>query len=155
MTTKTKTQTRTKICRSCGRSLPVTEFYRSVRNRDGLYSYCKNCNRLRIRAYQRGRKPPPPAELIASARSADILDDKPRRRIDRLLVQVDDCLRQYGPRRALDRLGEIALHLPAEAAAEAELLRAALQQMIDRHQRRLEYNAETLRVKTGRLSAID
>lgn len=33
----------TKICKKCGRELPVTEFYAHKHTRDGLDNYCKAC----------------------------------------------------------------------------------------------------------------
>lgn len=33
----------TKLCRKCGVPKAVSEFPREVRNRDGLYSWCKKC----------------------------------------------------------------------------------------------------------------
>src|SRR3989304_4604236 len=39
----------TKKCQRCLEVKPSTEFYPDVRNRDGLYSYCKPCNIIRGR----------------------------------------------------------------------------------------------------------
>jgi len=33
----------TKKCSKCGRELPVTEFYKKVKSKDGLQSYCRSC----------------------------------------------------------------------------------------------------------------
>lgn len=33
----------TKICKKCGRELPVTEFYPHKHTKDGLDTYCKEC----------------------------------------------------------------------------------------------------------------
>ena len=35
---------RTKICSKCHSELPITEFYRQSKSKDGLYCYCKNCS---------------------------------------------------------------------------------------------------------------
>lgn len=35
---------KTKVCRKCGRELPITEFARKSTAKDGLQSYCKQCN---------------------------------------------------------------------------------------------------------------
>lgn len=35
----------TKICNKCGRELPLTEFYRCSRNKDGLQYTCKSCHK--------------------------------------------------------------------------------------------------------------
>lgn len=34
----------TKVCRKCGRELPVTEFTKKTNAKDGLQYYCKECN---------------------------------------------------------------------------------------------------------------
>lgn len=39
----------TKLCRKCGTERDVAEFYRERRNSDGLHSYCKPCERERVR----------------------------------------------------------------------------------------------------------
>lgn len=35
----------TKKCSKCGRMLPVTDFYKSNRYKDGLQYYCKECHK--------------------------------------------------------------------------------------------------------------
>lgn len=35
----------TKKCSKCGRVLPVTDFYKSNRYKDGLQYYCKECHK--------------------------------------------------------------------------------------------------------------
>lgn len=35
--------TATKTCPKCGRTLPVSEYWKSRASKDGLYSYCKEC----------------------------------------------------------------------------------------------------------------
>lgn len=37
----------TKTCTTCGRELPLGQFYRDKRQRDGRYSECKDCTRAR------------------------------------------------------------------------------------------------------------
>ena len=37
----------TKVCTGCGRSLPLDQFYRDRRKRDGQYSECKSCVKAR------------------------------------------------------------------------------------------------------------
>lgn len=36
-------KTATKTCPKCGRTLPVSEYWKSRASKDGLYSYCKEC----------------------------------------------------------------------------------------------------------------
>lgn len=35
--------TNTKVCKKCGRELPVYEFYKAGHNKDGLKTHCKAC----------------------------------------------------------------------------------------------------------------
>ncbi len=46
----------TKACRDCGEEKPASEFHRDPRNKDGLHSYCKGCNKRRVRASQEARR---------------------------------------------------------------------------------------------------
>lgn len=34
----------TKVCRKCGRELPITEFYKNKLYKDGYMNMCKKCN---------------------------------------------------------------------------------------------------------------
>lgn len=43
--------TETKVCKKCGRELPITEFALNKTSKDGHVGQCKNC----INAYQRER----------------------------------------------------------------------------------------------------
>lgn len=46
-----------KMCPKCGRTLPVAEFYRSLRAVDGLQLYCKECLRAAIKSnYERNKE---------------------------------------------------------------------------------------------------
>lgn len=40
----------TKRCYKCGRTLPVTEFYKNRAMKDGLQTYCKDCTKERFDA---------------------------------------------------------------------------------------------------------
>ena len=46
----------TKVCRQCGRELPVTMFGRAVKNHNGLKSYCRDCENANCRTYRAKRK---------------------------------------------------------------------------------------------------
>ena len=42
----------TKVCSRCKRELPKTEFHKASRSKDGLYTYCKECNTERLREWR-------------------------------------------------------------------------------------------------------
>lgn len=41
----------TKICKKCGRELPISQFYKRKRNKDGLQIYCKECEKQYRKQY--------------------------------------------------------------------------------------------------------
>lgn len=40
--------TATKKCRHCGKVLPITEFYRKSKSKDGLQCVCKECHKAEV-----------------------------------------------------------------------------------------------------------
>lgn len=63
----------TKVCARCGRELPVERFGHTLKNRNGLKSYCKECenevgrqSRARLKA-ERAANPKPKPETIPDA----------------------------------------------------------------------------------------
>ena len=51
-----ETTTTTKKCCKCGRELPIGEFHKSARSRDGLMPFCKDCHRESARKGGRRKK---------------------------------------------------------------------------------------------------
>lgn len=45
----------TKVCRCCQQELPCSEFFARAANKDGLYSYCRKCNVIKVRETQARR----------------------------------------------------------------------------------------------------
>lgn len=43
----------TKKCASCGIEKDISEFHRNAKNRDGLHSYCKTCNVLKAKEFNK------------------------------------------------------------------------------------------------------
>jgi hypothetical protein len=41
--------TNTKVCKKCGRELPVYEFYKADTNKDGLLGHCKECHKSQMK----------------------------------------------------------------------------------------------------------
>lgn len=44
METENRTEIKTKVCKMCGRELPVSEFNKHPKTKDGLQGYCKECS---------------------------------------------------------------------------------------------------------------
>lgn len=40
----TMEEIKTKLCRKCGRELPLSEFHKKYSSKDGLQSFCKECS---------------------------------------------------------------------------------------------------------------
>ena len=51
-----KTVPETKVCKKCGRTLPVTMFGKALKNHDGLKSYCRECENENCRKYREKRR---------------------------------------------------------------------------------------------------
>lgn len=43
METENSTEIKTKVCKMCGRELPISEFNKHGLTKDGLQTYCKQC----------------------------------------------------------------------------------------------------------------
>lgn len=55
-----ETTTTTKVCCKCKRELPVEEFYKNKKMKDGLQSYCKQCQVDYSRqSHSKGKVAPP------------------------------------------------------------------------------------------------
>lgn len=46
----------TKVCKKCGRELPISDFYTNSRAKDGLATYCKECSNELSVEYARKRR---------------------------------------------------------------------------------------------------
>ena len=64
----------TKKCANCGQELPLSEFNRCAKNRDGLMSYCKGCQAVKGKAYAR-------TKAIAKYSTAELLEEINKRGI--------------------------------------------------------------------------
>ena len=61
----------TKICKKCGRELPLSEFYKHEKHKDGHRNECKECNLQRQKQYREGNK-----ETIAERKKKYYQDNK-------------------------------------------------------------------------------
>ena len=48
MPTQGTEQIKTKVCKDCGRELPISEFQRQAKSRDGYMHICKDCKKKRV-----------------------------------------------------------------------------------------------------------
>lgn len=62
---------KTKVCKRCGRELPVTEFGKHCKTKDGLQPYCRECSkasvteaRMKRREGSNADNPGPPPRLL-------------------------------------------------------------------------------------------
>ncbi len=46
----------TRVCKKCGRELPVEDFYKMPSNNDGIDSVCKECRKAEMRENYKARK---------------------------------------------------------------------------------------------------
>lgn len=58
----------TKVCKRCGRELPVSDFYTNNKAKDGLATYCKECSNVLSVEYARKRRERKKAEAKENER---------------------------------------------------------------------------------------
>lgn len=63
----------TKVCKKCGRELPVSEFYKSNKSSDGLQWWCKDCLKQSSKMSHRVKKNKNPLERFATDELRDEL----------------------------------------------------------------------------------
>lgn len=67
---------KTKICKRCGRELPVSEFGHHARSKDGLQPYCRECRSAQFKEARGGVRHKKETPLVYDKRDlADIPDD--------------------------------------------------------------------------------
>lgn len=71
--------TATKVCNCCGRELPITEFYKNDRCKDGHACICRKCKNEKAKAVRIAKKQqqttPPPHGYTPDP---DLMDKSPR-----------------------------------------------------------------------------
>lgn len=58
----------TKVCKHCGRELPLSDFYTNNKAKDGLATYCKECSNVLSVEYARKRRERKKAEAKENER---------------------------------------------------------------------------------------
>lgn len=78
---KPETIPETKVCRKCGRELPVSMFGKAPKNQYGLKSYCRDCENENCRKYrarkraERPKKAPAETEVVNNLTDAPVLPE--------------------------------------------------------------------------------
>ena len=67
----TKTMEATKKCSICGRELPIEEYHKNSRLKDGLAPFCKECHKEAAKKGGRGHK------KIGQLPKAELVEEKP------------------------------------------------------------------------------
>lgn len=58
----------TKVCKKCGRELPISDFYTNSKAKDALATYCKECSNVLSVEYARKRRARKKAEAKENER---------------------------------------------------------------------------------------
>ena len=77
-----KTEPQTKVCKRCGRVLPLHEFGRHARTADGLQVYCRECSKEAMKKTRAGKVAKDESRAtygLASFADQDLLDELKRR----------------------------------------------------------------------------
>ena len=59
---------KTKVCKKCGRELPLSEFYKKSNSRDGLQSNCKECSNKMSSEYAKKSRERKKARMVEEER---------------------------------------------------------------------------------------
>ena len=92
----TQEQPKTKVCKRCGRELPIHEFGRHARTKDGLQTYCRQCtsDAMKKARIKKVAKPLNPSESGSSdlcfIRTEDLLSELKRRGFSGYLKRVEE-----------------------------------------------------------------
>lgn len=100
----TQSPIETKVCTKCGRALPLSNFYRCTRNKDGLQCWCKDCQSEATRKRNESRQKTASHQTAvhqSDGRNPELAKFKP--------VQLIDELRARGYRGTLTYTYEITL----------------------------------------------
>lgn len=87
----TQEQTKTKVCKRCGRELPLHEFGRHARTADGLQVYCRECSKQAMMQTRRAKVEKDKERAtygLASFSTEDIVNELRRRGLTGYLKQV-------------------------------------------------------------------
>lgn len=84
-------QVKTKVCKRCGRELPLHEFGRHARTADGLQVYCRECSKQAMMRTRRAKVEKDKKRAtygLASYETDDLINELRRRGLSGYLKQV-------------------------------------------------------------------
>ena len=99
-----------KMCHRCSQDKPTTEFYKAVRNKDGLHSYCKTCTKEYY------------LSLYEDAKGKDLAHRSYRKQADRLGVKPQERFRQPDRRLSALSVPTAGRLLPPQSLLQRRLL---------------------------------
>ena len=82
----------TKVCAKCGRELPVENFGHTKKNKNGLKSYCKDCENENCRKYRAKRYGQPKKERKSKTLDVPVINDLLPQPVPTISTFTDDAL---------------------------------------------------------------
>lgn len=82
----------TKVCAKCGRELPVENFGHTKKNKNGLKSYCKDCENENCRKYRAKRYGQPKKERKPKTVDVPVINDLLPQPVPAISTFTDDAL---------------------------------------------------------------
>lgn len=82
----------TKVCAKCGRELPVENFGHTKKNKNGLKSYCKDCENENCRKYRAKRYGSPKREQKSKTLDVPVINDLLPQPVPAISTFTDDAL---------------------------------------------------------------
>ena len=82
----------TKVCAKCGRELPVENFGHTPKNKNGLKSYCKDCENENCRKYRAKRLGSPRKEKKPNTDDIPVINDILQQPVPAISTFTDDAI---------------------------------------------------------------
>lgn len=77
----------TKICKKCGKELPMTEFYANMAYKDGFFNICKKCHNAQVIAMRKARRASGGGNLKKVYSNPDLASFTPKQLMDELAAR--------------------------------------------------------------------
>lgn len=92
---------KTKVCRKCGKTLPISDFHKNKKSSDGLHSYCKECHKEYNLEYNRSnwrKKKDEAHKLLPVFTNPELSRFQPRELLAELKARGYEWEKMYAPR---------------------------------------------------------